>query len=127
MKTTYPNETTAYRQAREELALEEQALISQVKAVAEKRRSLPLGGRLKEDYVFDWANDSNLDQRVSFSELFDNKKSLILYSFMFGPSWDNPCPSCTSIVDSFNGVANQVAEDAAFIVIGKAPASRIND
>lgn len=78
MKTTYPNETTAYRQAREELALEELALISQVKAVAEKRRSLPLGGRLKEDYVFDWANDSNLDQRVSFSELFDNKKSLIL-------------------------------------------------
>lgn len=46
---------------------------------------------------------------------------------MFGPSWDNPCPSCTSLVDSFNGVANQVAEDAAFIVIGKAPASRIND
>ena len=127
MKIRYPNETPEYREAREELALEEQALITRVKAVAEKRRSLPSGGMLKEDYSFVWATDEKLGGHVNFSELFENKNSLILYSFMFGPNWDNPCPSCTSIVDSFDGNANQVSEDAAFVVVGKAPATKIND
>ncbi len=124
--TSYPNETQEYRQAREALALEEQELVARVKAVAEIRRNLPLGGRLKEDYGFVWANDQNLGKPVKLSELFEDKKSLILYSFMYGPSWDNPCPSCTSIVDGFDGIANQVAEDVAFVVVGKAPAEKIN-
>ena len=72
------------------------------KSVAARRRTLPLGGELKEDYVFQWATDGKVGQRVKFSELFDDKNTLLLYSFMFGPSWDHPCPSCTSLVDGFD-------------------------
>ena len=126
MKLQYPNESAEYRQARDALAVEEEALIKRVKAVAEQRRQLPQGGKLKEDYRFIWATDDQLGEPVRFSELFDGKNSLILYSFMFGPSWDNPCPSCTSIVDSFDRMAHSVSEDAAFVVIGKAPAASIN-
>jgi predicted dithiol-disulfide oxidoreductase (DUF899 family) len=122
----YPNETEEYRLARDALLEEEQALIARVEAVAERRRKLPLGGQLKEDYTFTWATDERLGQAVTFSQLFGDKDTLLLYSFMFGPGWDNPCPSCTSIVDGFDRMANQVGHDAAFVVIGKAPADKIN-
>lgn len=124
--TSYPNETEAYREQRDALALEEADLIRRVKAVAEKRRQLPLGGALKEDYEFHWAMPDKLNQAVRLSELFGDKNSLILYSFMFGPSWDKPCPSCTSIVDGFNGIADQVSHDTSFVVIGKASADKIH-
>lgn len=126
MKQSYPNESPEYRAARDALAQEEQELNRRVKAVAEQRRNLPPGGELKENYNFVWATDQKLGESVSFDQLFGDKDTLILYSFMFGPSWDNPCPSCTSVVDGFDRSAYQVGQDAAFVVIGKAPAERIN-
>ena len=66
-KIRFPNETDAYRAARDALIEEEQALLKQVKAVAEKRRQLPLGGRLKEDYEFVRATDARLGEKVRFS------------------------------------------------------------
>jgi predicted dithiol-disulfide oxidoreductase (DUF899 family) len=126
-KLRYPNETKKYRAARDALLKEERELVKKVKAVAAKRRKLPLGGELKEDYVFQWANDGKVGKRVKFSELFEDKSSLLLYSFMFGPGWDNPCPSCTSLVDGFDRSAYQVTRNAAFVAIAKAPAERIND
>jgi predicted dithiol-disulfide oxidoreductase (DUF899 family) len=122
----YPNESSQYRAARDSLLEAEQALIDQVKAVAQKRRSLPDGGQLKEDYVFQWANDGKVGQSVKFSELFADKNTLLLYSFMYGPSWDHPCPSCTSLVDGFDRAWYSVTRDAAFVAIAKAPADRIN-
>jgi predicted dithiol-disulfide oxidoreductase (DUF899 family) len=123
--TRYPNESPEYRKAREALLQDEQELVAKVKAVAERRRHLPPGGELKEDYVFDWATEGRLGQRVRFSELFGDKKTLLLYSFMYGPNWDNPCPSCTSLVDGFDRSWYQVSQDAAFVAIAKAPAESI--
>jgi predicted dithiol-disulfide oxidoreductase (DUF899 family) len=122
----YPNETRVYRDARESLLKDERELVDKVKDVAQKRRQLPLGGQLKEDYVFQWANDGKTGKPVKFSELFGNKSTLLIYSFMFGPNWDKPCPSCTSLVDGFDRSAYQVAQHAAFVAIAKAPAERIN-
>jgi predicted dithiol-disulfide oxidoreductase (DUF899 family) len=122
----YPNESREYRQARELLLAEEQALVRQVKALAERRRQLPRGGELAQDYVFAWANDGKVGQSVKFSELFGDKSTLLLYSFMFGPNWDKPCPSCTSLVDGFDRASYSVTRDAAFACIAKAPAERIN-
>lgn len=123
----YPNETDAYREARDSLLRDEQALIEKVKAVSAKRRALPLGGELKEDYVLQWAVDGKVCQEVKFSELFGDKNSLLIYSFMYGPSWDKPCPSCTSLVDGFDRAWYQVSRDAAFVAIAKAQPERIND
>ena len=109
----YPNESREYREARDSLLREEQELVEKVKSVAAKRRNLPSGGQLKEDYVFQWASDGRLGQHVKFSELFGDKSTLLLYSFMFGPNWDNPCPSCTSLVDGFDRTWYQVSRHAA--------------
>jgi predicted dithiol-disulfide oxidoreductase (DUF899 family) len=125
-ETRYPNESQEYRDARDALLKDEQELIEKKAAVAEKRRKLPRGGQLKENYVFQWANDGKVGQRVKFFELFGDKPTLILYSFMFGPSWDKPCPACTSLVDAFDRSWYQVSRDAAFAAITKAPPERIN-
>ena len=45
---------------------------------------------------------------------------------MFGKSWDKPCPSCTSLVDGFDRAAISVNQHAAFVVVAKAPADKIN-
>src|SRR5688572_24217863 len=122
----YPNESQAYRDARDALLKDEQALIDKTKAVAAKRRQLPPGGQLKEDYVFQRADDGKIGERVNFSALFGDKNTLLLYSFMFGPNWDKPCPSCTSLMDGFDRSAYQVTRDAAFAGIAKAQPERIN-
>src|SRR4029453_18677305 len=122
----YPNESGEYRAARDALLKDEQELAEKVKAVAASRRTLPAGGELKEDYVFQWANGGKVGKSVKFSELFGDKNTLLIYSFMFGPNWDHPCPSCTSLVDGFDRTWYQVSQDAAFVAIAKAPADRIN-
>ena len=122
----YPNESSEYRLAREALLKEELELVDKVKAVAALRRQLPRGGLIQRDYEFVWATDERLGQSVLISDLFRDKDTLILYSFMYGPSWDHPCPSCTSIVDGLDRMAIQVGHDAAIAVIGKAEAEKIN-
>jgi predicted dithiol-disulfide oxidoreductase (DUF899 family) len=122
----YPNETREYRAARDALLKDEEELLEKTLSVAEKRRRLPLGGQLKEDYVFQWASDGKVGQRVKFSELFGDTSTLLIYSFMFGPGWDNPCPSCTSLMDGFDRTSYQVTRHAAFVAIAKAPAERIH-
>ncbi len=123
----YPNESIEYREARDALLEEEKALIARVKAVAAQRRSLPLGGKIREDYAFIAANADNFGKEVHFSELFGDKTTLIMYSYMFGPGWDNPCMSCTSLVDGFDRAAISVASDAAFTVIAAASPRQLND
>jgi predicted dithiol-disulfide oxidoreductase (DUF899 family) len=122
----YPNESQAYRDSRDALLREEQELVEKQRAVAAKRRRLPLGGRLKENYTFQWAVDGKVGQPVKVSELFADRTTLLLYSFMFGPGWDKPCPSCTSLMDGFDRTWYSVSQDAAFAAIAKAPADRIN-
>ncbi len=122
----YPNESAEYRQAREALLAEEQALMDKVKAVAALRRKLPLGGEVQQDYVFVSANNSTLGEDLHFTDLFAGKPSLLIYSYMFGPDWDNPCPSCTSLVDGFDRASVPVSHNAAFVVVAKAPAARLN-
>jgi predicted dithiol-disulfide oxidoreductase (DUF899 family) len=122
----YPNESQAYRTARNALLAEEQALVDKVESVAALRRQLPLGGKLKEDYVFDRASGDRVGEQAKLSELFGEKNTLLLYSFMYGPNWDNPCPSCTSLMDGFDRAAYSVRCDAALVGVAKAPAHAID-
>jgi len=126
----YPNETQEYRAARDALLKDEHELVAKTKAVAARRRALPPGGALKEDYTFQWASagkvGKKLGERVKFSELFGGKDTLILYSWMFGPGWDKPCPSCTSLMDGFDRAWYSVAQDASFAAIAKAQPEKID-
>jgi len=127
---TIPNESADYRKARNDLRALEQELIDKKAQVAAARRKLPQGGKLKEDYVFQWVSGGESNRKlgadVKLAELFGDKATLIIYSFMFGPNWDKPCMSCTSLMDGFDRSWYAVAQDAAFAAIAKAPPEKID-
>lgn len=122
----FPNETTEYRQARDELLKTEVDLRAQIERVAAMRRELPLGGLVEEDYAFEEIDDDGQVKTVRFSELFeDSKTSLFVYSFMYGPNMDNPCPMCSSIIDGLNGNARHITERVNLAVVARSPIDRI--
>jgi predicted dithiol-disulfide oxidoreductase (DUF899 family) len=118
----FPNESEDYRRSRLELLEAEIGLRRQVESVARLRRGLPLGGKVREDYVFEEGEEA---RAVRLSELFGDKDTLIAYSFMYGPKVERPCPSCTSIVDSLDGAATHVNQQASLVVIGRSPIARL--
>ena len=122
----FPNEPQDYRRTRDELLEMEKKLRAQVDAVAAKRRTLPLGGRLGDDYVFEQSDDSGTVRTVPFEQLFGDHATLILYSMMFGREWDAPCPSCTSLVDAFNANYHPVSQHSAMAVVGAASADQFD-
>ena len=123
----FPGESDAYRAARNELLEEEIALRRQVEAVAAKRRTLPLGGEVPEDYVFQEAQGDGV-RDVRLSELFeDGKDTLLLYSYMYGPQMKQPCSSCTSILDALDGEAPHVVQRVSLAAVAKSPVERIQE
>jgi len=120
----FPNESDAYRIARDQLLQAEIALRDQIANVAALRQELPPGGEV-EDYVFEEASDGVVNE-TRLSDLFaGDKNTLILYSYMYGPNNDNPCPMCTGILDGLNGQAHHLSQRVNVAVIGKSPAQRL--
>ena len=127
----FPGESPSYRAARNALLDAEIDLRRATEAVAAQRRSLPLGGEIPEDYVFDEIvgeyGKSN-KRKIRMSELFaPDKTSLILYNFMYGPDMKRPCPSCTSIIDGLDGEAPHVTQRVNFAIVAKSPIERIRE
>lgn len=123
-----PNESQEYRSARDKLLAEENALREQIERVAALRRQLPAGGEIKEDYEFEEIDLANGSTRpIRFSELFGDKSDLLVYSYMYGPDWEDPCPSCTSVIDGIEAVSRHVRQQAELVVIGKATPVQLND
>ncbi|HEY1773606.1 MAG TPA: DUF899 family protein [Gammaproteobacteria bacterium] len=121
----FPKETAAYRKARDKLLKAEIGLRRQVEEVAKLRRKLPLGGEV-EDFVFEEPAEVVGMRKIKLSQLFaPGKDTLILYSYMYSPSMENPCPMCTSIVDSLDGAANHVSQRVNLAIVAKSPLPRI--
>ena len=111
----------AYREARIALLAEEIELRRQVERVAAHRRALPKGGEVKEDYVFDGESG-----RTKLSQLFaPAKETLAIYSFMFGPERERPCPGCTHFLDALEGSTQHILQRINFVVVAKSPLSRL--
>jgi predicted dithiol-disulfide oxidoreductase (DUF899 family) len=121
----FPGEDTRYRRARNTLLEAELALEEQLRKVCEMRQALPLGGKVAEDYLFDTTDDGTL-RTIRLSELFESgKSSLFLYSLMFGPDDEKPCPACTSLVDGFNGIRQHAEDRINMAIVAKSPIERI--
>jgi predicted dithiol-disulfide oxidoreductase (DUF899 family) len=137
----FPGESEEYREARNRLLDAEMELRRTIERVAALRRSLPPGGEVPEDYVFEEAADG---AEVRFSELFaPGQDTLVVYSFMFPrysgdtrpgpekgetarlPLAERPCASCTSILDSVDGAAQHLVQRVNLAVIAKTDPERI--
>jgi predicted dithiol-disulfide oxidoreductase (DUF899 family) len=117
----FPNESMAYREARNALLAEEMELRRQVERVSAHRRALPKGGEVKEDYVFEGESGP-----TRLSQLFaPGKETLAIYSFMFGPERERPCPGCTHFLDALEGSTQHILQRINFVVVAKSPLSRL--
>jgi predicted dithiol-disulfide oxidoreductase (DUF899 family) len=121
MSMTFPNESSEYRAARNALLEREVALRRQMEAVAAELRALPAGGEVPEDYVFERMGEDGVPAQVRMSELFRGGDTLMIYHYMFprhaedprpGPTegamatlplHEGPCPSCTALIDMWEG------------------------
>jgi predicted dithiol-disulfide oxidoreductase (DUF899 family) len=116
----FPNESTEYRTARDALLVEEIDLRRHIERVAELRRALPPGGEIPKDYAFE--SEKGI---TSFSELFGDKQTLAIYSYMFGPERERPCPMCTSLLSSWDGEALDVEQRIALAIVARSPIERL--
>ena len=115
-----PNESDDYRRARDALLAEEIELRRHIERVAEQRRSLPPGGEVTGDYRFEGEHGP-----VDFAGLFGDKQTLVVYSYMFGPQRERPCPMCTSLLSAWDGEARDVGQRVALAVVARSPIERL--
>lgn len=115
-----PNESAAYRAARQALLAEEFELRRQIERVAAIRRSLPPGGLVTGDYRFETeVGPSDL------AGLFRDKQTLVIYNYMFGPERKRPCPMCTNLLDAWDGNADDIAQRVSLVVVARSPLDRL--
>lgn len=93
--TRFPNESSAYRESRDQLLEAEMRLRRNIEEVAALRRKLPLGGEVPQDYVFTQGasdlNDATTERKIRLSELFQpDKNTVAIYSYMYGPAMNAP-------------------------------------
>lgn len=118
----YPNESAEYRAARNALVAEEIELRRHIERVASQRRALPPGGEIAKDFEL----ISELGP-TRFSSLFGDKDTLMVYSMMYGPQRKAPCPSCTSFLSAWNGIAVNLRQRVAIAVTARSPIARLLD
>jgi predicted dithiol-disulfide oxidoreductase (DUF899 family) len=116
----FPNESAEYRRARNALLAEEIELRRHIERVAAQRRALPPGGALPKDYRFVGEHGP-----VAFAELFGDKQTLAIYSYMFGPQRERPCPMCTSLLSAWDGEARDIGQRIALAVVARSPIDRL--
>jgi predicted dithiol-disulfide oxidoreductase (DUF899 family) len=100
------------------LAKEKEATRGRDELAAERRR-LPRV-RIDKDYVFDGP-----DGKSRLLDLFEGRRQLIVYHFMFGPNQDAGCDGCSMFVDQIGHLAHLHARDTSFALISRAPIARI--
>ncbi len=123
----FPNESGAYRSARNRLLEAEIGLRREIERVAALRRKLPVGGALPIDYAFEEIGSDSAARRVHLSELFGDKDTLVIYSYMYSRAMEKPCPSCTSILDALDGSSPHINQRVSLVAVAKSPAARIQD
>jgi predicted dithiol-disulfide oxidoreductase (DUF899 family) len=106
--------------ARLKLLKAEKALTRQSDKVAQRRQKLPWV-RIDKEYRFETEKGS-----ASLADLFRGRSQLLVYHFMFGPNYTAGCPACSSIADSFNGIAVHLANhDVTLSAVSRAPFKKL--
>ncbi|MEP7112906.1 MAG: DUF899 domain-containing protein [Ilumatobacteraceae bacterium] len=110
-----------WRKARIALLTDEKAMTKERDVLSTKRRRLPMV-RIDKDYQFDGPDGS-----ATLPDLFDGRRQLIIQHFMFDPSWDEGCPSCTAASDELSpGLLSHLnARDTSFAVVSRAPLEKL--
>jgi predicted dithiol-disulfide oxidoreductase (DUF899 family) len=88
-------------------------------ALSAARRRLPMV-RIDKDYPF-----AGADGEVGLVDLFEGRRQLIIYHFMFDPRWDDGCPTCSRYVDALSGLSTLRDRDTTFALVSRAPYAKL--
>jgi predicted dithiol-disulfide oxidoreductase (DUF899 family) len=105
--------------AQDRLRIKEKAAMQASDALAAERRRLP---RLlvEKDYVLAGpAGDARL------VDVFEGRRQLLLYHFMFGPNQSAGCDGCSMFVDQIGALAHLHARDTSFALVSRAPLDKL--
>ena len=106
--------------ARKELLKKEKESVRLLDRLSAERRQLPWV-KVDKNYAFDAPGG-----KVALAELFAGRSQLVVYHFMFGPDWQEGCPSCSFVSDHFDGaLAHLAARDVTMVAISRAPLAKI--
>ncbi|MDQ1399889.1 MAG: hypothetical protein QOG97_1861 [Acidimicrobiaceae bacterium] len=107
--------------ARKELLAKEKAFTRQRDALSADRRRLPMV-RIEKEYAF-----TGPDGPATLVDLFAGRRQLIVGHFMFDPSWEDGCPSCSAGADELSSghLAHLHARDTTFVYVSRAPIEKI--
>jgi len=110
-----------WRAARKALLEKEKAFTRQRDALNIERRELPMV-EVDTDYRFE-----SPDGTVGLEDLFEGRRQLIVYHFMFHPEWDDGCPSCTAGVDEVSRgfVEHLTTRDTTYALVSRAPVEKL--
>ncbi len=111
----------AWHKARVELLAEEKAMTKARDALSTKRRMMPMV-RIEKDYRFEGPKGP-----ATLLDMFDGRRQLIVQHFMFDPSWDEGCSSCTAASDELSeGLLRHInARDTSFAAVSRAPLAKL--
>jgi predicted dithiol-disulfide oxidoreductase (DUF899 family) len=105
---------------RDELLKEEKELTRRGDELARKRRELPWVP-VEESYRFETE-----DGTKTLGDLFEGRSQLLVYHFMFGPTWTGGCPVCSSIADTLAPqVPHMKASDTTLLLASRAPLEKL--
>jgi predicted dithiol-disulfide oxidoreductase (DUF899 family) len=106
--------------ARDELIQREKEHTRMADELARQRRELPWIA-IEKEYRFD-ADDGTR----TLAELFDGRSQLLIYHFMFGPTYEAGCPTCSSMVDGLERLLPHLhARDVTLLLVSRAPLERL--
>jgi predicted dithiol-disulfide oxidoreductase (DUF899 family) len=105
--------------ARDALLVQEKAMTHALDALAAERRRLPMV-RIEKDYLFEGPEGF-----VSFPELFEGRRQLAVYHFMFPPGTEEPCTGCSTFTDNIGDLTHLRQRDTTFTLMSRAPLAEL--
>src|ERR1700681_3310872 len=105
---------------RKELLGHEKELTKHYDRVNAERRRLPMV-KIEKNYFFEGPNG-----KPSLKDLFEGRRQLIVYHFMFDLTWDKGCSGCTGFVDALGDLSLLNKRDTTFVVISRAPLAKLD-
>jgi predicted dithiol-disulfide oxidoreductase (DUF899 family) len=108
-----------WQAARDELLAKEKDLTRAHDALAAERRRLPRV-LIDKPYEFDGPKG-----KASLLDLFEGRRQLLIYHFMFGPNQEQGCDGCSMAVDNFGHPAHLNARDTTLALVSRAPVEKL--
>ena len=109
-----------WQAAWEALVVKEKQATRARDALAAERRRLPRVS-IRTDYVFDQP-----EGKAGLLDLFEGRRQLLLYHFMFGPNQEVGCDGCSMFVDQIGHLAHLHARNTSFALVSRAPIAKLD-